>query len=149
MTIEMKEEVDTTVAKLEQGLVMLHDLFRKQRVLIEKKYGISAQEMYILQFVVVNGPQKMKDIAEEFHIKLSTLTSTIDKAEKRKILKRVNSKDDRRVVFLDITAKGRKMVEDYAAYLKELVSRTESNFQEEDLNIFVNGLEKLARISIP
>jgi DNA-binding MarR family transcriptional regulator len=47
----------------------------------------------------------MKAISEAFHIKLSTLTSIIDKAEGNRIVRRVNSKKDRRVVFLETTKK--------------------------------------------
>lgn len=137
------------VKRLERSLIVLNDIFRKHHNFIKQKYKISALEMEIVQFVIKEGPQKMKDIAKHFHIKLSTLTSVIDKAEKARIVKRVNSKEDRRVVFLDVTKKGRNVYQEYLKYLKDLVSRMHGSFDEEvDFQIFVEGMETFTQMSL-
>jgi len=105
--------------RLEQSIITLNNVLRKEQRYIMDKYKISSQEMEILQYVIENGPQKMKVISEHFNIKLSSLTSVIDKAEKRRVVKRVNSKEDRRVVYLD----------------------------EETFIHFVNGMETFTRLS--
>lgn len=159
MTSEDKVEVasnpDTTTqinqedfARMERSFVVLNEFFRKQHDLIKEKYRISALEMELIQFVIKNGPQKMKAVAESFHIKLSTLTSVIDKAEKQRILKRVNSKDDRRVVFLDATKRGKNIYQEYTKHLRELVLRMKGSLDDETFAHFVQGIETFTKISL-
>ena len=108
----------------------------------------SALEMELIKYVILNGSQKMKAISEAFHIKLSTLTSIIDKAEKQRILKRVNSKEDRRVVFLDTTKKGQNIFEEYSKFLRETAVTMQEYFDEDSFNYFVEGLESFTRYSL-
>ncbi|MEZ4851418.1 MAG: MarR family transcriptional regulator [Bacteroidia bacterium] len=136
------------VIRLENILIELNYAFRKHRDLIKQKYKISALEMELIKYVILNGAQKMKAISEAFHIKLSTLTSIIDKAEKQRILKRVNSKEDRRVVFLDTTKKGQSIFEEYSKFLRETAVTMQEYFDEDSFNYFVEGLESFTRYSL-
>ena len=120
---------------------------RKHRTNIEGQFQVSALEMELLQFVVKNGPQKMKAVSENFDIKLSTLTSIIDKAEKRKVLKRVNSRVDRRVVFLEATRKGEKLFTAYRKSLHELASEMKNLLTDGQLNQLVTGIELFNELS--
>ncbi len=136
------------IGRLEESVIMLSDASRNHQEFIKKQFKVSALEMQLIQYVIRNGPQKMKDVSEHFHIKLSTFTSIIDKAEKRKILKRVNSKEDRRVVFLDVTAKGRNTHGKYSAVLQELVKKVETSLKKKAFGQFVDGLETFNRVSL-
>ncbi len=133
--------------RLEQSIITLNNVLRKEQRFIMDKYKISSQEMEILQYIIENGPQKMKVISEHFNIKLSTLTSVIDKAEKRRVVKRVNSKEDRRVVYLEATKKGTEIFDEYNSHLKDVVGMLKNSFDEETFVHFVNGMETFTRLS--
>ncbi|RMG28537.1 MAG: MarR family transcriptional regulator [Bacteroidetes bacterium] len=135
------------VKRLEKSLITLNDILRKHHDFIKRKYKVSALEMEIMQYVIQEGPQKMKDVASHFHIKLSTLTSVIDKAENARILRRVNSKEDRRVVFLDVTKKGKSIFQEYNKYLKEMADRMKGSLDEESFGMFVESMEAFTRLS--
>jgi DNA-binding MarR family transcriptional regulator len=137
----------TEISKLEQSLIALSDSFRSHREYIENKFNISALEMQLIQHIMHNGAQKMKDISKYFHIKLSTFTSIIDKAEQSRVLKRVNSKEDRRVVFLDVTAKGRNLYNDYVSALDTLVEKIGIDVDEEQFENLESGLEMFDKLS--
>jgi DNA-binding MarR family transcriptional regulator len=136
------------ITRLENILIELNYAFRKHRDLIKDKYKISALEMELIKYVILNGPQKMKAISEAFHIKLSTLTSIIDKAEGNRIVRRVNSKKDRRVVFLETTKKGRSVFEEYSQFLRETAITMQEYFDEDSFTYFVEGLESFTRYSL-
>jgi len=144
--IVSSEEID--VKRLEKSLIVLNDTLRKHHDFIKVKYKVSALEMEIMQFVLKKGPQKMKSVAENFHIKLSTLTSVIDKAEKARILKRINSKEDRRVVYLDVTKKGKNIYQEYNNYLKKMVEKMKGSFDENSFRLFVEGIEAFTKMSL-
>lgn len=78
---------------------------------------ISALEMEILQYTARNPERKLRDVGAYFGIKLSTLTSVIDKIEAQGLVDRCVSPGDRRIVYLQLTDKGQSL---YEAYSEEL-----------------------------
>jgi hypothetical protein len=46
------------ITRLENILIELNYAFRKHRDLIKDKYKISALEMELIKYVILNGPQK-------------------------------------------------------------------------------------------
>ncbi len=133
--------------RLEQGLYDLNDVYRKHAEYVKAKYRITAQEMEIIQFVILDGKKKMKEIGDYFNIKLSTLTSIIDKIERQKLVKRSNSKEDRRVVYLEASKKGERLYKDYSRYI-ELASQTVQRSMDPELfETLLTGFQKMAELS--
>lgn len=132
------------VDRLEKSLYDLNDVYRKHQEYIKTKYKISGLEMEIIQLIVMEGKKKMKDIGKHFNVKLSTLTSIIDKIERQRLVKRENSKDDRRVVFLEITPKGKKLYNDYSNYIKVISQLMLNSMEEKQFSAFIEGLEKMS-----
>lgn len=132
------------VEGFERNLVDLNDAYRKHGEYIKAKYKVSALEMEILQYISLEGPQKMKDIGEHFNIKLSTLTSIIDKIEKQKLVKRVNSKEDRRVVYLAPSRKGNRLYSDYSRYLQAVSQKMSENLGAEQFRSFLRGIQGIS-----
>lgn len=142
------QESSLALTRLEKSLVDLNDLHRKHRDYIKRTYKISALELEIVQLIITDGKKKMREIGEHFNIKLSTLTSIIDKIERQKLVKRVNSKQDRRVVHLDVTKKGIQVNDEYSKYLHLLSRLVQESMEKEQFEIFVEGFEKFSRIKI-
>jgi DNA-binding MarR family transcriptional regulator len=132
--------------RLEKSLYELQELYRKHREYIRVKHKISSLEMDIIQLVVQGNRPKMKDVGRRFGVKLSTLTSVIDKMEEQKLVKRTPSRDDRRVVFLEVTRKGQKIFEDYSQYIATISRSVHTSMTEADFSAFVEGLELMSQL---
>jgi DNA-binding MarR family transcriptional regulator len=137
---------EAQLQKLEKSLIALRDVFRKHQRYIKDNFKISELEMEILQFVALNGLRKMTDIGEAFNIKLSTLTSIVDKIERQKFVKRINSKEDRRAVYLDLTPKGKRLYEKYSHYIHVMALLMKRTISDDHFDIFVDELEKITRM---
>ena len=144
MKTEIRSDSISHINKLEKSLYDLSDIYRKHQQYIKVKYKISALEMEILQLIVLQGPKKMKEIGEHFQIKLSTLTSIIDKIEQQKLVKRVNSKEDRRVVFLEVARKGARIYDNYSRYIHRISQVMKNSMDENLFFAFVEGIEKMS-----
>ncbi|MEM9986054.1 MAG: MarR family transcriptional regulator [Bacteroidota bacterium] len=108
---------------LERQLLQLRDRLSHHQNEIRKKYKISANEMEIILYINDFGPQRMKAVGERFKIKFSTLTSLVDKIERLNLVKRVNSKEDRRSILVTITKKGKRMLDEYDSQIHELAEK--------------------------
>ena len=140
---------DEDVKKLQEYLYELTEVYRKHQHYIKLKYKISSLDMEIIQLIVLQGPKKMKEIGDHFQIKLSTLTSIIDKIENQKLVKRVNSRDDRRVVYLETTRKGKNLYDQYHMYLSEMTREMRGEMNDSEFEGFLLGLQKMAKVGNP
>lgn len=126
--------------------VVLNDLIhamnhRKQSVLASYKVG--EMEVEIIRYLIDHEQKKMKEVGEYFKIKLSTLTSTIDKLEKAKLVKRKNSKEDRRVIFIRPTPKGQTLLDDLEKATSSVTGKLVDESSSKESDILVQGLHKL------
>ncbi len=127
---------------LTKHLLNMRDAFRHHQNEIRKKYKISANEMEIILFISQEGPQRMKAIGERFKIKFSTLTSLVDKIERLNLVKRVNSKEDRRSILVTLTKKGKKMLEEYNQQVADLAEKISGASTSKNNTALVETLEK-------
>lgn len=139
---------NVAVERLEKSLYELNEVYRKHQDYIKTKYKISALEMEIIQLIVLDGKKKMKEVGEHFNVKLSTLTSIIDKIERQRLVKRVNSKEDRRVVYLEVTQKGNKLYKDYSNYIQVVSQLMQQSMKQGSFSAFVEGLEKMSEFVV-
>ena len=69
---------------------------------------LNVQEAHALVSIGTCGRMAMSEIADRLQLSLSSMTSVIDKLEKKKFVSRGRQKDDRRVVEVTLTSAGRK-----------------------------------------
>ncbi len=74
-----------------------------------KKHGLSPSEFTILEVLYHKGRFPLQQIGEKILITSGSVTYNIDKLEKRELLRRVPSPDDRRVIYAEITDQGREL----------------------------------------
>ena len=61
--------------------------------------------------VYLNGPARMSDLASSLGVTLATATGIVDRLVDRDIVKRENSREDRRVVVCRLSAKGHELTD--------------------------------------
>lgn len=134
---------EPSATRLESILNELVRAFNFRRQSILNRYNVNEMDVEIIRYLMDEEQKKMKEVGEYFNIKLSTLTSTIDKLEKNKLVKRKNSKDDRRVIYIRPTARGTNLLNDLEDNVRGLSQTlvTETNVPEFDS--MVKGLDRL------
>lgn len=85
----------------------------------------------------------MKDIAWKIGRDKSTVTSLVNKLEQAGYLIKVNSKKDRRTVYLELTEKGHSMEKKYREISEEVIAKAYEGFSENEKEVFLNLLKKL------
>lgn len=131
------------IVPFEESLLRLRAFLWKQQEFIRNRYNLKPDEFNIILHLLDHKKQRMRDLGDKFQIKLSTLTSMVDKIERLKYVKRENSKKDRRVIYLLLTEKGKRLCETYFSYLREISSLMKEKLNEEQINIFIEGTKKL------
>ena len=134
--------------RLESTLFQLNELMQRYQEIAQRRFKIAAVDVEILRFLDSDGDQKMKDIGDRVKVKLSNLTNLVDNLENQKFVRRVNSKTDRRSIYVNVTPKGKKLISDYNAFLRELTIRMTSNMEDEQFGIMLEGLEQISQVEV-
>jgi DNA-binding MarR family transcriptional regulator len=87
----------------------LQAIYRFERAKVER-FGLTYEQIYLLQFLRRQGPAAMGDIAAEMRIPVSTATRLIDRMEKRRLLQRRRSRGDKRSRIVQIATEGENLV---------------------------------------
>lgn len=130
-------------ATLEAVLNELVHTMNQRRQSVLDAYKVGELEVEIIGYLIEHEQKKMKEVGEYFKIKLSTLTSTIDKLEKGKLVKRKNSKEDRRVIFIRPTPKGQTLLEDLRNSTLSVTDQVLNESSAKEKDVLLKGLHRL------
>ena len=88
-------------------------------------------------------PRNMSEVARDIGITLGTLTTAVSNLVKKGYVERKKSENDRRVVNIDLTKKGKLAYRIHAKFHRDIIRETIDGLDEKEKNTLVNVLEKL------
>lgn len=116
----------------------------EEKALITSDYkDISGNDMHILEAVGIQEPRNMSAVAKSLSITVGTLTIAINNLVKKGYVNRVRSQEDRRVVLISLSEKGRQAYEHHEKFHEEMVHAVLENFSEDETQILTQALGKL------
>lgn len=127
-----------------KGLLAINQLVDNSRRQAEATMGVGKIEIDILRFVSRTPDLKrMKDIGQGLHLKLSNLTNLVDNLENAKLVRRADSKDDRRAVVIEVTQKGQKALEKYDQLFEGIAAQIQAKVSAGDFAAAASTLEQV------
>ena len=82
-------------------------------------------------------------IAHKLSVTVSTLTTNMNGLEKKGYIRRERSSEDKRVVYVVLTEKGRKAFYHHRDFHKKMIKAIVKNLSEEETEILYHCLENL------
>ncbi|MEC5425528.1 MarR family transcriptional regulator [Virgibacillus sp. C22-A2] len=114
------------------------------------KEDISAHGMRISDFTVLEalyhkGRQTIRQISEAVLINTGSITYVIDKLETKGLLERMNCKEDRRVVYIQITEEGKQLMDEIFPEHQQVIENIFSSITDDEKEMLVNVLKKVGQ----
>ncbi len=134
MNWEKLEEADWLFRKMTRKFVKERD-----KILVE---GINLPALLILHKIIREGPQPLGELAEQLDFTTGAVTAVCDNLENKGLASRSRG-TDRRMVFLDITEKGRELFLRNQNIGSCCTSLLFDGFSEEMLNQQIKGYRKI------
>jgi DNA-binding MarR family transcriptional regulator len=106
--------------------------------------GINHSQYLILKNLNHSGPQKALQLAELTHITPGAITSATDKLVLEGYAERKGAKEDRRVVYLEITNKGKELVESLAQEQNKVTMKFFQGLPDEDIQHLIRIYNKIS-----
>jgi DNA-binding MarR family transcriptional regulator len=107
---------------------------------------MNTMELYLFLYVALNGPKKMSELSDVLKTTKSNVTNLVDALERNGYLSRIRSKEDRRVIMVELTKEGerlyRKLLDSFDSLVKDIISK----IPQEDLEEFSRGFLKMVSL---
>ena len=137
-----------------EGYDTLHDLLVKlfneimnieeKAIITEEFKDISNNDMHIIEAVGLGGGN-MSSIAAKLNITVGSLTTSMNSLVKKGYVKRERSEKDRRVVFIQLTNKGRMAYHHHAEFHRQMTEAVLAELNEDETEVLVKALDGLRK----
>jgi DNA-binding MarR family transcriptional regulator len=76
---------------------------------VSNEYGITGPQLWVLKTVFKNGGLPLGELSQKMYLHPSTVTGVVDRLEKKGYVSRDRDPEDRRVVMVQLTPKGKRL----------------------------------------
>lgn len=106
-------------------------------------HGLNTTEFGVLDLLYYRGPQPLQKIGEKVLISSGNITYVVDKLQKKNLLTRRASQDDRRVIYAELTDEGRYFFEQIFPQHHRVIMETVGGLSSEEKQQAIHLLKKL------
>lgn len=106
----------------------------------------SKNEVLIFWLLYRKEEANMTEIAEYIHVPLNTATGIVSKMEKNGFIVRDRLKEDKRVVVIHLTEKGKTQVKALVDEITYYAVQTISAFSKEEMDIFLRMSKRVVEV---
>ena len=104
---------------------------------------ITCQQFLVLEQISQKPQWKMNELVRSMKASFSSTTGMIDRLVKHDLARRTRSKNDRRIVFVEMTSKGRKILEQVYRQKKEGIVQLFKRLSAKERGDYLRILQKL------
>lgn len=138
------------MAPTEELTKQLEETLRRANTILFKRgrsillgMEISALQFNALLSIREFGPLTMGELGKHLFVACSTATDLADRMERAKLVERVRDNNDRRVVRLNLLARGNEVVDAVIAERQSFVGEVLKNYSDEEYDELLRSLELL------
>jgi DNA-binding MarR family transcriptional regulator len=97
-------------SEIVNSIRLLQGVGQKQSREFIRKYRITGPQLGALRIVALSPDISLRKLSERIYLHISTVSGIVDRLEKRGYITRARSNQDRRVVHLNITTAGKRVI---------------------------------------
>jgi DNA-binding MarR family transcriptional regulator len=135
-----------TISVLNELLVdIFNDILTiEQRALSEGEFkDLSITEIHTIEAIGMYEARSMSEVAKDLKITVGTLTTAINNLVKKGYVERKRVEEDRRVVLVQLTKRGKLAYRIHDMFHKNMIRETIRDLSEQEEQVLVGSLEKL------
>ena len=135
------------MARHEDVLIALRRIIRATDMYsrrLSKQAGLTAPQLLILQAIRNNGEMTMGELATEVSLSQATVTTILDRLEKRELTTRQRGDTDKRRVYAKLTREGLEILERAPTPLQEEFMERFGQLAEWEQTLILSSLQRVA-----
>lgn len=141
--LKKKKPFDSPEQEAMLNVLRTNDQFQNRFGRLFREYGLTSSQYNVLRILRGEGePLPCQDIAERMIQVVPAMTGLIDRLEKQELVRRKRSTDDRRVIYIDLTPKAKKLLARMDQPVLELHQQLIGHMSRRELSELSRLLEK-------
>jgi len=144
-----QEEKDQLLNQIEEVLIALRRVIRATDLhskYLAKTTGLTAPQILLLQTLRDKGQITIGELAQEVSLSQATVTTILDRLEKRELVYRQRSDTDKRKVHAFLTDEALEILKNAPIPLQEQFTRQFSDLQEWEQTMIISALKRVAQM---
>ncbi|MDO6563573.1 MarR family transcriptional regulator [Amphritea sp. 1_MG-2023] len=131
----------------QKALVLLRQIIRStdmQDKEISRGTGVTPPQLMVMQTLREYTQLTSGELAKEMVLTQATITSILDRLEKKELIARERGKEDKRKVWVSLTDKGVELMKGAPTTQQDIFVRSFEDMQNWEQSMVVSSLERIA-----
>ncbi len=137
--MEIEQRLNEVLVKL----FRLVNSIEEQAVKTEEYKNITTNDMHVIEAIGIGSPKNMTAVAKRLGVTTGTLTIAVNGLVKRGFVERVRSEEDRRVVLVSLSEKGKEVFAHHQKFHEEMIEAVVSRLDEGEKGVLEKALKNL------
>lgn len=137
---------DVAISEIVQSLRRIFKSIQDYSHEVSDKFGITGPQLWTLKTVSANGSLSLGELSKRMYLHPSTITGVVDRLEKKGYVSRDRGQEDRRVIKVQLTPKGKKLVKRTPNPVQGKMIYGLKKLKREELNSLYDSVRKLVEI---
>lgn len=138
--MELDKVLNTLLIKLFRDIMNI-----EEEALITGEFtDITINDMHVIEAIGTGEPKPSSVVAKALSVTMGTLTKSIDRLTRNKYVLRERSDEDKRLVLLSLTEKGKRADAHHQQFHQEMIRAAMAQFNDQEAKILLESLGGLA-----
>ena len=116
----------------------------EEKAIITREFqDITNNDMHVIEAIGTGEPKSMSSVAKALSVTVGTLTISVNSLVKKGYVIRQRSSEDRRVVLIFLSARGKDVFEHHARFHQSMIDGIVKELSQEELEALTRALTKL------
>ncbi len=112
----------------------------------ERETGLTGPQLWAIKVIAAEAPIRVSELARRMYLHPATVVGIIDRLEARELVSRTRSQEDRRVVEIQLTDRGKGLVAQSPEVAQGLLVKGLETLPDKKLQHMADGLAQLVNI---
>ena len=137
---------DLAISEIMQSLRRIFKAIQDYSQEVSQKFGITGPQLWTLKTLSANGSLPLGELSKRMYLHPSTITGVVDRLEMKGYVVRDRGHEDRRVVWVQLTSRGKKIASRAPNPIQGKMIYGLRKLKREDLNDIYHSVEKLVQM---
>jgi DNA-binding MarR family transcriptional regulator len=134
------------VAEIIDDIRRIFQVLKERSRSVENETSLTGSQLWVVKILDETSPLKVSELARRMYLHPATMVGLTDRLEAKGLVQRSRSEKDRRIVYIDLTEKGRELVKNSPEVVQSLLVKGLEIHTEQKLKKIAGGLEELVKI---
>lgn len=119
-------------------------VLEEKAIITEEFKDLTNNDMHVIEAIGLGDGNNMSTLAKKLNITVGSLTTAMNSLVNKTYVERRRSEEDRRVVYVKLTAKGVKAYRHHEDYHRQMTQAILEKLSEDEIPVLVKTLDALS-----